>query len=433
MEVKVVRPLPNKNKFYEVCLSVSLFRMQSAYKPFEKYITMFEKILKTIFPQAYVRLYIDRSVMQEPSFQALMNKKYSNLEVYRFEDKRFLLEDGIHHDGTFGSIARFLALFDKSIKANYIWIADADLHTQDFDYNLIREMKRVRASVSYASRGCYDKYWIPLEVDFPVINYKVVIRKNVNCSYKKFDNFLNEVHANKYTDVKDKIEGIVNRPDAKRKMLGIKQFIYGFDELYSNGVLYKELVQHRRLILDDIQLNYLSNFKEIPIDKEKADKYNKLMYYGVKSAGLKKEVIKFYENLYDEIVKKDLMKTFDEYPRVARCVNEFNMYKHKVNMKDINLFAYIVVDPRTYRKSIRNTPSTIEAKKMLEEKPMSPVKVKTMSPKAKSPVKVKTMSPKAKSSVKVKTMSPKAKSSVKVKTMSPKAKRKLLKKLVKKN
>jgi hypothetical protein len=420
MEVEVIRSLPNKNKFYEVCLSVSLFRMQSSYKPFEKYITMFEKIVKTIFPQAYVRLYVDRSAMQEPAFQALMNKKYSNLEVYRFEDKRFLLEDGIHHDGTFGSIARFLALFDKSIKANYVWIADADLNTQDFNYNLIREMKHVHASVSYASRGCYDKYWIPLEVDFPIINYKVVVRKNVKCSFEKFNNFLDEVHANKYNDVKEKIEAIVNRPDAKRKMLGIKQFIYGFDELYSNGVLYKELVNYRRLVLDDLQLNYLGNFKDIPIDKEKAEKYNKLMYYGAKSADLKKKVIKFYEDLYDEIVEKDLMKTFDEYPRIKRCVNEFNMYKNKVNMKDINLFAYIVVDPRTYRKSIRNTPSTVEAAKMLKDKPMSPVKVKT-----KSPVKVKTMSPmkvKTKSPVKVKTMSPmkvKTKSPVKVKTISP--------------
>ena len=49
MEVELVRSLPNKNRFYEVCISVSLFRMQSAYKPFEKYITMFEKNLKTLF------------------------------------------------------------------------------------------------------------------------------------------------------------------------------------------------------------------------------------------------------------------------------------------------------------------------------------------------------------------------------------------------
>ena len=404
MEVEVIRPLPNKNRFYEVCLSVSLFRMQSSYKPFEKYITMFERILKTIFSQAYVRLYVDKSAMQEPAFQVLMNKKYSNLEVYRFEDKRFLLDDGIHHDGTFGSIARFLALFDKSIKATYVWIADADLNPQDFNYNLIRDMKKARASVSYASRGCYDKYWIPQEVDFPIINYKVVVRKNVNCSFEKFNNFLDEVHANMYSDVKDKIEAIVNRPDAKRKMLGIKQFIYGFDELYSNGVLYKDLVNHRRLILDDLQLNYLSYFKEIPIDRELAEKYSKQMYYGVKSKELKKKVIKFYENLYDEIIEKDLMKVFDNHPRLKTCINEFNMYKDKINMNEINLFAYIVVDPRTYRKSIRNTPSTVEANKILEDKPMSPVKVKS-----KSPMKSKTMSP-----MKSKTVSP-----MKSKTMSP--------------
>ena len=88
------------------------------------------------------------------------------------------------------------------------------------------------------------------------------------------------------------------------------------------------------------------------------------------------------------------------------------MYKDKINMNEINLFAYIVVDPRTYRKSIRNTPSTVEANKMLEDKPMSPVKVNSKSPmksKTVSPMKSKTVSP-----MKSKTMSP-----MKSKTMSP--------------
>jgi hypothetical protein len=352
MKLELIKPLQNPNKKYEVCISISLFRMQSSYKPFDKYMSMLTKVITSVKYNAFFRLYVDKSVMLEDSFQKFFKCSIPNLEIYRYEDKRFLLEDGIHHDGTFGSITRFLAFFDHSIKADFIWVADVDLLPKEFSYHYISEMKKARSTVSYVSRGCYERNWIPNSVDYPIINYKVIVKKGIYLSKAKFDNFLLEVSKNAYKDIFLEIERRGMNPNAKRKLVGIKQFIYGFDELYSNDVLFKELSKHRRLIFNDINLDYLQHVKGIPYDKEKGFQISKDLYYNSDDLGLKKKGLKFYENIYNEIMEKNLMYLLEDHPRLQMCLEGFNKYKNDLKSKEPGLYSYVVVDPKTYRKSI---------------------------------------------------------------------------------
>jgi hypothetical protein len=363
MKVELLKPLKNPNKKYEVCISTSLFRMQSAYKPFDKYLTMLEKSIKSVNYNACFRLYVDKSVMLEDSYKKFISKNIPNLEIYRYEDKRFLLEDGIHHDGTFGSIARFLAFFDRSIKADYIWVADADLFEREFDYHYIAQMKKARTTVAYVSRGCYERNWIPNSVDYPIINYKVIVKKGIYLSKAKFDNFLTEVSKDVYRDIFLEIEKRVTDPNAKRKMFGIKQFIYGFDELYSNGPLFKELSKHRRLIFDDLSLDYLRYIEGIPFDKEKGDKVNKDLFYKSYDLNLRKEGLQFYENIVKEIEEKNLMNLLDNHPRLQMCIEGFNKYKTDLKSKEPGLYTYVVVDPKTYRKTLETKKATLVKQK----------------------------------------------------------------------
>lgn len=354
MKLELIKPLKNPNKKYEVCISTSLFRMQSSYKPFDKYMTMLTKAIENVKYNACFRLYVDKSVMLENSFQKFFKRSMPNLEIYRYEDKRFLLEDGIHHDGTFGSIARFLAFFDHSIKADFIWVTDADILPKELSYHYISEMKKARTTVSYVSRGCYERNWIPNSVDYPIINYKVIVKKGIYLSKAKFDNFLLEVSKDTYRDIFLEIERRVTDPGAKRKMFGIKQFIYGFDELYSNGVLFKELSKHRRLIFNDINLDYLQYVKGIPYDKEKGTQLSRDLYYKSNDLELKKKGLKFYENIYNEIKEKNLMYLLEDHPRLQMCLEGFNKYKNDLKSREPGLYSYVVVDPKTYRKSIRS-------------------------------------------------------------------------------
>lgn len=354
MKVELLKPLNNPNKKYEVCISTSLFRMQSSYKPFDKYMTMLSKVIASVKYNAFFRLYVDKSVMLEDSFQKFIKLDIQNLEIYRYEDKRFLLEDGIHHDGTFGSIARFLAFFDKSIKADFIWVADADLFPKEFDYHYISEMKKARSTVSYVSRGCYERNWIPNTVDYPIINYKVIVKKGIYLSKAKFDNFLTEVSKDVYRDIFLEIERRVTDPASKRKMFGIKQFIYGFDELYSNGPLFKELSKHRRLIFNDLNLDYLQYVKGISFDKEKGKKIHNDLYYKSNDLKIIKKGLEFYENIYNEIKEKNLMYLLENHPRLQMCLEGFGKYKDKLVKKEPGLYTYVVIDPKTYRKSLNS-------------------------------------------------------------------------------
>ena len=103
MKLKCLLSLSEK-AIYETCISFSLFKGKDS-KKYDKYLERFKLLVPYIqknLPKAFIRLYIDESILtHEASYNYLFTLEHPNLEIYWYEDKNFLLEDGIHHDGTF--------------------------------------------------------------------------------------------------------------------------------------------------------------------------------------------------------------------------------------------------------------------------------------------------------------------------------------------
>jgi len=309
---------------YECCISVSFFKMiKGGYK--QNYIQKFLQWIPHIPKKCFVRMYIDESVFSDPDFTKILELN-APIEIYIFKDKRFLLEDGIHHDGTFGTMARFLPLFDEKLDVNFVWITDMDSYKSDFRDHYLTSMKKQKADVSYNSQACYARYWIPKEVDYPIINDKIIIAKDITISKYKFNKFLKDVYDGKFTELKNKIESVRKRIATQ----DIKLFTYGFDEYYTNHILYKELLDTKRIVYYNLSLKsigtqipgMLKNYKQIELIEEKLwNNVNPSL-----NIALKKEFEKVRKDIDNE-------KLNDSY-RLTKCLQDFDLYKDKLDLQE---------------------------------------------------------------------------------------------------
>lgn len=178
MKTKLFRPLLDKyiKKKYDCCISVSFFKIAKGSYKKSSYIEMFLKWVYSIPGNCFVRMYIDNSAFTDGDFIKMLDEDIP-IEIYMFEDKKFLLEDGVHHDGTFGTMARFLPLFDKTLNVDYIWITDLDILSAQVKPHYLKTMMKKNINVQYRSEGCYARYWVPKEVDYPIINDRIIIKK----------------------------------------------------------------------------------------------------------------------------------------------------------------------------------------------------------------------------------------------------------------
>lgn len=329
MKSKLFKPILEKyKKNYECCISVSFFKMkEGGYKNILTYIRMFLDWSKHIPKNCFIRMYIDESVFDIPEFIKIIEADIP-LELYLYKDKRFLDEDGIHHDGTFGSMARYLAFFDKDLDVDYIWTTDMDSKPLDLRSHYLSEMKKKKIDVLYRSEACYARYWVPKEIDYPIINDRIILSKNVQVSKYRFDKFLKDVYEGKFQDLKNQIESVRKKVASQH----IKYFTYGFDEYYTNNILFKELEKYKTLVYYSISLitiekqypGIIKNFKQI--EENETALWNKFH----PSLNLKQK--KEFEKARIEIEKqKDKFK--DSY-RLNKCIKDFDLFKNKLDLQE---------------------------------------------------------------------------------------------------
>lgn len=327
MELQVIQPL-NSNKFYETCISVSLFKMNplQVYRDFSKYVNKFMDWVNYVPKTAFVRLYVDAPVLQDESFKRVTNKHISHLEIIQFKYAPFMDNDG-YHDGTFGSVIRFLPLFDEKLKAKYVWISDTDMTKSKFTNFYISEMKRQKAPISYVSSKCYFRDWIFLP-DFPIVNYRLIvdvkfISKSREQIKANFFEFIRDVLSDKYSDIKNKIISYQVSSGKKTGAEFVKYFPYGFDELYSNEILLPVLSKYKRLINLDFNFGIFDKFlSESQI--KKSLKIRTIFWYNKPTKKYLQDTVKFYTKI------ADILKPFITDEASKKCLQSFYVHKNKI-------------------------------------------------------------------------------------------------------
>jgi len=315
---------------YDLLISCSLFKMQYSYRDFSSYIRHMRTWLPKIPKTAYVRLYVDASVLQEPSFIELFDANYPKLEIvlYQFDD--FLDDTGVYHDGTFGSITRLLALYNKPAvpkTVKYVWTSDLDMSPYVFTYNNILDLKYHKARISTFSWACYTVEWVDSSVRYPTLAGKIISETSIKYDFKDFETFLTDVIKGKYANVMNNILKRLEKESSAHRMQGIRFFPYGFDEKFLGEYLVKEFEKYRWLIYYNISLTNIKYKYDIP-HLEQLKKLERKTWYAKATPEVRHKLLKLNEDVYE------FMKTQEvDSPRIKMCLADFNTYKKNIDKK----------------------------------------------------------------------------------------------------
>jgi hypothetical protein len=118
----------NTNPDIKYLLSTSFFYLEKSYKSSQRYIDGILKIIQFINSNKYygLRIYYDKSIFQNPQYKELYQTIKSNnkVELYQYTCSQFMVSETFHI-GTFGTLLRFLPLFEQS-EYKIIYILDID-------------------------------------------------------------------------------------------------------------------------------------------------------------------------------------------------------------------------------------------------------------------------------------------------------------------
>lgn len=309
---------------YNLCISCSLFRMKNAYRNFPLYIQALLRWCYRIPKTAYIRLYVDASVLQDKNFENLLIKNIPHLEVVLFEFPDFVSiksEAEYFHDGTTGTLGRFLALYHepplpRNIK--YVWVSDVDMPAYVFSFNNIRDIQTYNVDLSYYSKACYIKEWHNPSLENPILAGKIITKTSVKYDVNILNTFLKNVLHKKYDIMKIEILTRLSKMKGGHYMRNedVEYFPYGFDELFTNHYLIKDIQKHRHLIYYDLVFKELQWSYDIPEFKE-MKVYDDNVWRGIDKERNYQQLLRVSKEIYDKIPQKN------------RCLTEFDKYKNQ--------------------------------------------------------------------------------------------------------
>ncbi len=204
-------------------------------------------------------------------------------------------------------------------------------------------MKSKKAQVCYMSKSIYDRPWILDDVDYPIINARIIIDKTVKFSKKIFDNYLKDILNGAYQSDFNKIIDWSKYSTKTRFGPNDKYFIYGFDEIYSNQILYKEIIKYKRLVVYQISLTSFKHVGKIELNIPNVNLLDDIeaeIYSGNNKR--MKDFIKLNDEVYDYLSTKNLQPLNLRY---RRGFEDYNKYSKYISNKNKEFSVYLLINP----------------------------------------------------------------------------------------
>jgi hypothetical protein len=201
-------------------LACSFFTMQDSYRPFEKYQRQLLRFLKQIkvLRNFEFRIYTDDTGKDF----CLEHVKDPAVSIIKFDCPEF--REGLGHTGTFGTLVRFLPLFEEH---EIVWIADIDIPDAFVDPINLSEMLEHQCDFKISSRICYDRkiYGRLHTIEAGRFISRIQIPKQL------LTRFINKLLDGSYAKELDAL-------NAENKRKNPSRFPYGVDELFLNYPVY---------------------------------------------------------------------------------------------------------------------------------------------------------------------------------------------------
>ena len=210
-------------------LSASFFTMKDAYRKVEQYERNLVKFLKikNSLKGFETRIYTDDS-----GKESVLNatKDDPNVTVIHFHDRRFY--DGVGHIGTFGTLMRFLPLFEPGLET--VWVSDIDIPDSYLNPSLITSMKARKVEFSYMNFVCYDK---------KVYGRAYTILAGTMISFYTFPKQLFTRFLSLLQDPTNALQHMLDQLNAAARGKPSSKIPYGTDEVFTNTFLYNYLIK----------------------------------------------------------------------------------------------------------------------------------------------------------------------------------------------
>jgi len=286
----------NQDNKSDNLISCCAFRMAGGYKSSTRYIrglTNLIKYLPTYFPDFKLRIYYDNSIILQdhdsqeindeirdqwlPLLDMAKKKPYVQLAHYRYD--KFEIKNGLYHDGLFGTIVRFIPLFQD--RQGDTLICDIDGFTDRYLFsklsNIYKIFKKSKSKFHFRSSPCYvatdriynqekdlDEEYKP---NTPLRIFAGTILSKITFPKKIFDHFFNCLHdlsqdkcsyIKNFTESKfilDDPKNITKDQDSGRPLVSNIMY-YGIDEFFINTTLLKYIENNN--IISSVTLDYTS-------------------------------------------------------------------------------------------------------------------------------------------------------------------------------
>lgn len=245
-------------------LSASFFTMKGAYRDISTYQASLKNFLKQKeqLKGFEIRIYTDDSG-KEFILKAVKEDPAITILHYNFKPLREKGSNG--HIGTFGTLMRFLPLFEPGLEV--VWITDIDEPDSYLDPSVLTKMKEAKTEFSFRTFTCYQN---------KVYARKYTILAGTMISFLTFPKVLlnNYIHSlvfpPKYLQIILSKLNIANLSN-KNRTISYSKIPFGADEVFTNTTFYDYLIRHTipcYIIKDYINLmpKYLAGFIT---DKEK--------------------------------------------------------------------------------------------------------------------------------------------------------------------
>jgi len=228
-------------------ISCSFFTMEDSYRSFEKYQRHLQKFLRQVkvFKNFEVRIYTDDTGKDF----ALKVATDPDVSVYHYDCEPF--REGKGHVGTFGTLARFLPLFEDH---QTVWISDIDIPDNYFSLENSNGDFRIYSLLCYDRKVYGRKY---------TISAGRFITKH-QLPRALLTRFINKVSDGDYDEQRDALNSANTRKPPS-------SFPYGMDELFLNWPVYDWIKKREftlNILVDYVPSTYVSFYSNFTKDED---------------------------------------------------------------------------------------------------------------------------------------------------------------------
>jgi hypothetical protein len=258
IEIRVLKQGIKSRKVMTCCF----FTTSEAYRDFSQYIGNLKRFVKDSdhLTDYEIRIYTDDT---GKDYAIDIAAPYPHISVLHYNCPDF--RDGRGHIGMFGTLVRFLPMFED---LDIVWCSDIDISKIYLDPKTLTDMNHYKADVYYNTFVCYDKF-ARGRVN-AIVAFKLITK--IQFPRALLTRYLNMVKDGKVSKLiermnKDNVELIKNQK-AESKLP------YGIDELFINTYIYNWIVnKNLRVLVDKDYSSHWLLFRLTAEEKKVAYRY----------------------------------------------------------------------------------------------------------------------------------------------------------------